>query len=368
MHYHLILTEDCNSRCRYCYGKSIQDSNLKSTPPFSYDFSVPPVFSVPIEKLQTFLEKDTHAVVIFYGGEPLLEIEKIKEIVNTIAIPYRMQTNGLLLDEVPVSVLSKIDKILISLDGTRERTDYNRGTGTFDRVMNNICNITSRGYEGELIARMTIAQEFPDIFHQVRSLLSEGFTSIHWQLDAGFYGSDFNERTFSWFVEEYTQSLDVLIAFWMEKLEQGEVIRLYPFIGIVESLLSEESTLLRCGAGHAGYAICTDGRIVACPIMMHITDFVAGTLDTHPHDLKPISIEGRCRSCPIVHICGGRCLYWNKAGLWPENGDDFICKTIFHLVQALKQRIPEIMKLIQSNQLSLRDFSHEKYFGPEIIP
>jgi len=41
-----------------------------------------------------------------------------------------------------------------------------------------------------------------------------------------------------------------------------------PFLGIVESILNNEKTLLRCGAGHMGYAISTDGKVVACPIMI----------------------------------------------------------------------------------------------------
>jgi putative peptide-modifying radical SAM enzyme len=346
----------------------MKDLNGGSSPPFSYDFLAPPVFSVPLGKLRSFLEKDEEAVLIFYGGEPLLEIDTIIQIINTIDVPFRIQTNGLLLDRLPVSSLIKIDKILVSLDGDQQRTDFNRGKGTFDRVMKNVNLIRSRGYAGEIIARMTIAQDIPRIFDQVYSLIEEGFSSIHWQLDAGFYASDFNEPRFSWFVKEYTRSLDDLIEWWMRRLHEGTVIRMYPFIGIVESFLKKESTPLRCGAGHSGYAIRTDGVLVACPIMTHIADFVCGTLDTHPHDLHSFQVSGRCQACSLAHMCGGRCLYWNKASLWPERGDNLICETIFHLIQSLERRIDEIEELIDQECITQEDFSYEKYFGPEIIP
>ena len=368
MHYHLILTEECNSTCRYCHGKSMKDLQNQSSTPFSYDFSAPPTFEVPVKKLKEFVEKDPNAVLIFYGGEPLLEIEKISEIMNTIHVPFRMQTNGLLLDRLPMTYLTKIDKILVSLDGSRERTDHNRGRGTYDRVMRNVTSMKVHGYAGEIIARMTVAQDFPDIFEQVRSLLHEGFTSIHWQLDAGFYSSDFDEKKFSRFVKEYIKSLNKLIEFWIERMRAGGVIRLYPFVGIVQSLLRREPTALRCGAGHSGYAIGTDGTLVACPIMTHTRDFVAGTLDTHPRDLKTFEISGRCVTCPLLRTCGGRCLYWNKAALWPERGDDLICETVFNLIKELESRMDEIEALLENRLVFKGDFQHERYFGPEIIP
>ncbi|MBU7030996.1 MAG: TIGR04084 family radical SAM/SPASM domain-containing protein [Theionarchaea archaeon] len=368
MHYHLILTDQCNSACRYCYGKSMKDLDNHSITPFSYDFSAPPTFEPPLTYLKAFLEKDPDAVLIFYGGEPLLEIGKLSEIMDTLSVPFRMQTNGLLLHRLPMTYLERIDKILVSLDGSRERTDYNRGRGTFDCVMRNVTSMKARGYTGEIIARMTIAQDSPDIFEQVRSLIREGFTSIHWQLDAGFYSSDFEEEKFSDFVTKYVKSLDRLLEFWMERMNTGEVIRLYPFMGIVESLLTQVPTPLRCGAGHSGYAICTDGTIVTCPIMIHIRDFVAGTLDTHPRDLKAFEISGRCKSCHLLHACGGRCLYWNRAALWPERGNDLICETVFHLLRGLESRMDDIEAMLENRVVSKEDFQYERYFGPEIIP
>ena len=48
--------------------------------------------------------------------------------------------------------------------------------------------------------------------------------------------------------------------------------------------------MLRCGAGHSGYTITTDSKIVACPIMNNIQDFKAGTLEDSPMDLKEFTI------------------------------------------------------------------------------
>ena len=335
---------------------------------FKFDFSEPENFSVLIEDLKKFIEKDKNPILIFYGGEPLLEIDKIKEIIDKINVPFRMQTNGKLLDRLPFEYLKKIDKILISLDGNKERTDFNRGEGTFEKVLQNI-NLIKGGYSGELIARMTIAQDFPDIHEQVLSLISSGFDSIHWQIDAGFYQSDFSKEKFQKFVNDYNISIKKLIYYWVEKMKKGTVMKFYPFLGIVESLLKKEATPLRCGAGHSGYAITTSGKIVACPIMNCINDFCAGNIkNSNPETLKKFSVSEPCTSCDYLSLCGGRCLYWNKSKLWPKNGDELICSTIKFLIDNLKEKIPEISKLIENKTISISDFEYEKYFGPEIIP
>ena len=152
-------------------------------------------------------------------------------------------------------------------------------------------------------------------------------------------------------------------------MEKGIVLRLYPFLGIMESILKNEPTGLRCGAGHSGYAITTDGKIVACPIMNCIADFYAGNIkNSSPKTLKKFSLSEPCSSCSYFSLCGGRCFYWNKAKLWPKKGDELICSTIKFLIDSLKAKKKKIESLIKSGKISLADFEYEKYFGPEIIP
>lgn len=367
MHYHLILSEACNSECRYCYKKSLEEFDNGLEKKFKFDFTSPETFQIDIKKLKKFLLKDPEPVLIFYGGEPLLELDKIKRIMDEIHIPMRMQTNGKLLDKVPIKYLNRITRMLISIDGDKERTDYNRGEGTFDKVIKNIELIRKNGYKGELVARMTLS-EFPDIYEQVLNLSKLPFDSVHWQIDAGFFKFDYNKEKFEKFVKEYNESITKLITYWVRKMEKGEVLKIYPFVAIIASLLNNEKVKLRCGAGYAGYAISTDGKVVACPIMNCIEDFKAGTVDSDPNELKKFDIGGKCLECDYLDLCGGRCLYWNKAELWPKEGDELICKTIKHLIDELKRNLPKIHKLIDNKIISKKQFNYEKYFGPEIIP
>lgn len=369
MYWHIILTERCNSKCKYCYEKSMNEFENGLEKKWKFDFNVPCDTEIDLEKLKKFILQDENPVIIFYGGEPLLKLDKIKKIMDLFgdSTRYCMQTNGRLLDTVPTEYMNKFSRILVSIDGDRERTNYNRGAGTYDLILENIQFIREKGFKGEIVARMTIS--FPDLFEQVKYLVElNEFDSIHWQIDAGFYKSDFIERDFREFVEEYNHSVSKLVKYWIENIKKGKVLKFYPFLGIFESFYKGKSTKLRCGSGHSGYTITTKGDIVACPILNNVTDFYTGNLDTNIENLKEFSVGEPCTKCMYKRICGGRCLYSNHAKLWPENGMKMICETIIHLINSIKKNMMTIKELIERRVISEKDFEYEKYFGPEIIP
>ncbi|MGD9275916.1 MAG: TIGR04084 family radical SAM/SPASM domain-containing protein [Candidatus Pacearchaeota archaeon] len=369
MHFHIILTEKCNSRCKYCFEKSMNEFENGLDKKWEFDLDAPIESVVEIEKLKSFLEKDENPTLIFYGGEPLLKIEKIKDIIDNVNARFCLQTNGKLLDKIPEKYLKKLSKILVSIDGDEKITDFNKGEGAYKKVIENIKKIRRKGFNGEIVARMTIAQDFPDIEKQVKHLIELGiFDSMHWQIDAGFYKNDFNEKEFSKFVESYNKSVSKLIDYWINEMEKGNVIKLYPFLGLYDNLYYEKKSKLMCGAGYTNYTITTNGNLVACPIMGCIKDFYCGNLDSKIKDLKKIYVGVPCTDCEYLDNCGGRCLYSNYAKLWPRAGEKLICKTVIHLIEEIKGVLPEIKKLIKEGKIKESDFEYEKYFGPEIIP
>jgi putative peptide-modifying radical SAM enzyme len=341
---------------------------------FEFDFEVPCDSKVEGSKIAKFLKDgDT---LIFYGGEPLVNFPKMKEIIDEIEkskkkVRFSMQTNGKLLNEVPLIYLKKLSKMLVSIDGDKRRTDYNRGLGTYETVLKNIIDIREKGFEGEIVARMTLS--FSDVFEQVKHVVGliekHIFDSVHWQLDAGFYKQDFDRKQFKIFVKQYNKSINKLLDFWVDYMgENKKVLKFYPFLGIFESLYYNKPTKLQCGSGYANYTISTDGKIVACPITNGVKNFYCGDINTPNESLKEIYVKEPCTSCDYLEVCGGRCLYSNYAKLWPEEGEKLICKTIMHLIDEMHEKMSEIKGLIDKKILSEDDFEFERYFGPEIIP
>lgn len=141
----LQVTQQCNLRCSYCiYGGNYLNRkhgaskmNIE-TAKRAIDFA-----------LENSIES-ANLVISFYGGEPLIEFELIKQcvayarsVIEGKHLLFNMTTNGTLLtDEIMRFLVENEFQILISLDGSKEEHDINRkfasGKGSFDTIMQNI--------------------------------------------------------------------------------------------------------------------------------------------------------------------------------------------------------------------------------------
>ncbi len=338
------------------------------------EYALPKRIVYDIDSLDGFCRKDPNCVLTFYGGEPLLCSNVIKEIMDSVkARHFLIQTNGLLLDQLESEYLNRLHTILISIDGDEALTDSYRGKGTFRKVFENVRLIRDNGFKGELIARMTVMEK-TDIHKQVRWLLDNdefSFASVHWQLNAGFW-NDFARRDFAkWARKSYDRGIGKLVKFWVDHMEdRGEVLRLYPFLAVAESIiLNERSCRLRCGAGWINYAIQTDGHIVPCPSMWGMKDYYLGHInDTNPLELREIFLGEPCTKCDIFEVCGGRCLYANITRRWNHEEYNHVCLTVQNLISSIRQEIPRIRQLIHSGRIYKENFKFMKYNGCEIIP
>lgn len=373
MFFHALLTTHCNLQCRYCYGKSCDDIGTDFED-FEIDYSLPKETDYPIEWLKEFCGKDPDCILTFYGGEPTLCLEKIRQIMDNVpAKHFLIQTNGLLLDKLEPEYINRFHTILVSVDGNEELTDYYRGTGVYRKVAENVRKFVDNGFKGEIIARMTVMEE-TDIFKQVTWLLNNKglpFSSVHWQLDAGFWKNDFANRQFEkWIKESYNPGIGRLVKYWVDHMERhGNVLKLYPFLAVMNSFLNKEKSLLRCGSGWINYSILTDGSIVPCPIMGGMKDFYVGHIETaHPLKLKKIFVSKPCSKCTVISECGGRCLYANLTKQWNTHQYALVCDTVKNLIESLKKEVPRVNGLIKEGKIRLSDFDYLKYNGCEIIP
>ncbi|EJO5348229.1 Cys-rich peptide radical SAM maturase CcpM [Clostridium botulinum] len=145
----LQITQECNLRCKYCVYS--QDSPLQrhhsnkkmnfETAKKSIDF----LFNHSIGR--------SRVNISFYGGEPLLQFDLIKQCVEYAKkkfagreVTYSLTTNATLLnDDIIEYFVNNKFMITISLDGPKQIQDRNRhfvnGSGTFDTVITNLKKI-----------------------------------------------------------------------------------------------------------------------------------------------------------------------------------------------------------------------------------
>jgi uncharacterized protein len=376
MFFHVILTSDCNLQCKYCFGESLDDFDEDFGDNIEVDYDLPRKMSYSVDILAAFCRKDPECVLTFYGGEPLLRIDKLKQIMDKVSPKhYMIQTNGLQLDKLESKYVNRFHTILVSIDGEEALTDYYRGAGTFRNVIDNLKLIKQNGFQGELIARVTVMEQ-TDIYKQIRWLLNNdefSFSSVHWQLNAGFWGNDYQRRNFEeWSQASYIPGVKKLAEFWVDQMaEKGVVLKLYPLLGIVNSVLHEEKeSLMRCGGGWINYAIQTDGYIIPCPTMWGMKKYYLGNIaNADPLNLPKIFVDNPpCVTCSILGLCGGRCLYANITKRWSDEAYTKVCNTVAELVATVKGEVPRMKNLIEKGRLRLEDFDYLKFNGCEIIP
>jgi putative peptide-modifying radical SAM enzyme len=373
MFFHVIVTTECPLQCRYCFGEALKDTETGFRG-FDLDYSLPEKIDYDFDVLDRFCKRDDECVLILYGGEPLLHVDVIKKILDRVTVKhFILQTSGVLLHTLAPEYVNRFHTILVSIDGDEALTDYYRGTGTFRKTINNLKLIAQNGFQGEIVARMTVMEQ-TDINKQVKWLIENDdfpFSSVHWQLNAGFW-DDFPRRTFkTWSENNYNPGIRRLVNFWVQWMEtKGTVLRLYPFLGIARSLLvGEDEALLRCGGGWINYAIQTDGHLIPCPTMWGMKDYYVGHIrHADPSKLKRILVSEPCTTCDTYPVCGGRCLYANLTKRWNAESYGLVCDTVRNLVDAVARELPRIRKLIRSGDLSLKDFNFLEYNGCEIIP
>lgn len=373
LYYHVILTDDCNLCCSYCRAKAFGPESAGCSNGVEIDEDLSPDLAYDIGTLCTFLARDPDPVVTFYGGEPLLRTDLVMEIMDRApAQRFMIQTNGILLHELPQEYVNRFATILVSLDGPEALTDAHRGAGTYRRVMENVKTVVAGGFRGELIARMTVAEDtgIEDAVMYLADNPDHSFSSIHWQLDANFT-PDFPRRDFrSWSETSYNPGIRALVRRWITLMETtGTVPRWYPFLDTADDLLNGRRSRLRCGAGYANYSIMTDGHIAPCPVMIGMRQYYVGHISTSdPASLPEVTVGGECTSCTILDFCGGRCLYSNIVAPWDAGERRLVCGTVSSLHQALAGALPRIRQLIRDKRIAPTGFSHEKYNGCEIIP
>jgi len=147
----LQVTQNCNLRCDYCVYSGSYYNRTHSAKRMSKETA--------FKAVDFLMEHSTDCDSVhigFYGGEPLLEIELIKKVVEYIEneyegkhVSYGLTTNATRLTEKTADFMAnKGFNLLVSLDGPKEYQNTQRcyvdGKGSYDDVLENLRSLKMR--------------------------------------------------------------------------------------------------------------------------------------------------------------------------------------------------------------------------------
>jgi putative peptide-modifying radical SAM enzyme len=353
--YIVFTTGQCNLKCDYCGGSFPREK-------------VPWEIEYDLANLKRLIEKDDEAVVAFYGGEPLLNYKKVIWILDNIkAKHFVIQTNGLLYHMLPDEYWRRFDTVLLSIDGRREITNKHRGAGVYEKVLEAAKHLRKIGFQGDVIARMTVTQD-TDIYEDVSHLLSLNlFNHIHWQLDVVW--SDRWRNFTEWRDNSYKPGLRRLMSLWITRIKKGKVLGIAPFKAIAsQAIFGNVYNAPPCGSGVNSVSILTNGKITACPIAVSENWALLGDIKTG-FKLMQRPILEPCISCPYFNYCGGRCLYAYRERYWGDLGFREVCEATKTLIKLVLASVPAIIESIDSGVISPEDLLYPPFNNTvEIIP
>ncbi len=325
----LIVTNDCNMRCKYCY-ESMNDVkykfNFSSTMGMSLDTAkkaLDDYFRV-YKRIQT---------IMFFGGEPTLKANLIKDICAYINDKYTsgtieqmpsfgIITNGTILNNHIIDIFLKYEfQVTVSLDGGKDDHDRYRilrnGMGSYTKVAENIKKLKERNIP--VMIQSTITPESVKVDRDVYELSKQylnkfGISNPHIvpaQFSDDVWSREVSELLQNEFTEGIQKNLDAI--------EAGNLDTVYPFsymISILGALVSKDYKGIRCPAGFEA-AISPEGKYYPCFMLVDETyDFSFGSVSTgiDSNHLKKMdsfimrnfkSLNTECSTCWARGFCTG---------------------------------------------------------------
>lgn len=144
------VTDCCNLQCQYCgYGELYSGYDERKACYMNFE-QIRPIIDYLVSLWQSHHSDSGRPLTYFsfYGGEPLLNMKFIKQVINYVdslvierRIAYSMTTNAMLLDKQMDYLAKHNFHLLISLDGDSEGQSYrvdHAGRNSFGRVFRNI--------------------------------------------------------------------------------------------------------------------------------------------------------------------------------------------------------------------------------------
>ena len=181
----LHIAHTCNLNCAYCFasqGKYHGERAVMS-------------FEVGKRALDFLIENSgtrRNLEVDFFGGEPLMNFEVVKQLVayarsiekeHNKNFRFTLTTNGLLVDDDVIEWANReCANVVLSLDGRKEihdayRVDY-AGNGSWDRIVPKFQKFVQARGGKNYYMRGTFTHANPDFLTDIQQMLDLGFTEL----------------------------------------------------------------------------------------------------------------------------------------------------------------------------------------------
>lgn len=316
----LHVAHACNLACSYCFagqGHYQGEAALMSveTGKKALDFLV------------ASSGKRRHLEVDFFGGEPLLNWDMVKEVVaygrkleqqHGKVFRFTLTTNGVLLtDEVIDYCNREMQNVVLSLDGRKEVHDRfrvnHKGEGSYDLVVPKFQRFVKKRGDKNYYIRGTFTHYNPDFLQDILHMADLGFTQL--SMEPVVASSDDPSALTAEDMPIVFEQYELLAKEMIKRKREGRGFDFYHFNIDLEHGPCLYKRMSGCGSGTEYLAVTPKGELFPCHQFVGESPFLLGDLDrgvvnqdlTLQFQENNLASHEECAECWAKLYCAGGC-------------------------------------------------------------
>lgn len=316
----LHIAHTCNLNCSYCFasqGKYHGERALMS-------------FDVGKRALDFLIENSgsrRNLEVDFFGGEPLMNFDVVKELVKYARsiekeknknFRFTLTTNGVLVDRDVIDFANReMSNVVLSLDGRKEvhdrfRVDYSGG-GSWDKIVPKFQEFVKARGGKNYYMRGTFTHANPDFLEDIKTMLDLGFTELSMEPVVAAEGdpSALTEEDKPIVLKQYEDLAKLMI----KRGKEGKPFTFYHYMIDLKGGPCIYKRISGCGSGTEYMAVTPWGDLYPCHQFVgdekfKLGDIWKGVLNTEiQNEFASCNVYARedCRDCWAKLYCSGGC-------------------------------------------------------------
>ena len=265
----LHVAHTCNLNCSYCFASQGKYHGQRA------------LMSLETGKraLDFLIENSgdrTNLEVDFFGGEPLMNWEVVKQLVEYARVQekkhrknfrFTLTTNGMLIDEDIIDFADRqMSNVVLSLDGRKEihdrlRVDY-KGNGSYDAIVPKFKRLVESRGDKNYYIRGTFTHANPDFTKDVFHMADLGFTQLSMEPVVAAEGDP--AALTSEDIEIVKQQYEILAQDMLRRQREGRPITFYHYMLDLTGGPCIYKRISGCGCGTEYMAVTPWGDLYPC--------------------------------------------------------------------------------------------------------
>lgn len=316
----LHIAHDCNLACKYCFAEEGEYHGRRALMSFE-------VGKKALDFLIAHSGSRRNLEVDFFGGEPLMNFEVVKQLVaygreqekiHNKNFRFTLTTNGVLLNDDILEFLNKeMANVVLSIDGREEVNNkmrpFRNGKGSYELIVPKFQKVAESRKQTNYYVRGTFTRNNLDFSEDVLHLADLGFEQISVEPVVAADTEDYALREED--IPVICQQYDKLAKEMVKRSKEGKCFNFFHFMIDLQGGPCVAKRISGCGSGTEYLAVTPWGDFYPCHQFVGEEKFLLGNVDTGivntdiVETFKGCNVyaKDKCKNCFSKFYCSGGC-------------------------------------------------------------